>query len=343
MQFNFIFIVVLRVAETYLKGNMADCAIVRSNGKIKYPASFYNYSSKLNLAKINKPILQLWITNEITSLLGFEDEIVTNTAINLFGLSNTDDNASNTDDRNFSSQQLNEMIDPKQAHVVLSGFLNDEVAFQFCIKLWENMIDASQQPTGIPRQIIEAKKRQLEKERQQQQALAATTKSTSQQPLLQQPKKHVSSHQNDHPPRKRRNRWDNNNDAPVVNNHLAHEHQQRPNLRNVIPPDDDKDYTNTYRDEYGRRRKHERERDDYTSNVRDNDMRYSRDHPRRRWDDDVDTVEYRSHRDEDGSHHNNRRKSRYDDRSSSDRRHHDRHDHDYYNDKEQPKRRRQYK
>ena len=304
-----------------------------SSGKIKYPSSFYNYSNKLDLIKINKPILQLWITNEITSLLGFDDEIVTNTVINLFGLSTNDDGTSNADNSTLSSQQLNETIDPKQAHVVLSGFFNEDVAFQFCIKLWEYMIDASQKPTGIPRQIIEAKKRQLQQEKQLQ-SLASTNAS----PLKQQPEKRLTSKSSQQQPKQRRNRWDNNDMAEAVNNHYVQD-QQSPNIHNIVPSDtrsyNDNDNRNNntaaFRDEYGRSRNHERER------PRD-DTIYSPDRHRRRYDDDVDDIDYRSRRDEE--RHRSRRRNHID-RSSSDRRDRDRHDDDYYHDN-QHKRKRHY-
>jgi PWI domain len=323
---------------------MASYGSAGSNGKIKYPPSFYNYSSKLNLKRINKPILQLWITNEITSLLGFEDEIVTNTVINLFGLSTLDNVASNADDNNnISSQQMNEMIDPKQAHVVLSGFFNDDVAFQFCIKLWDYMIDASQQATGIPRQIIEAKKLQLQQEKEQQ-ALATTSASQPQHQLG----KHTSSQNSEqHQPRKRRNRWD-NNDMPAADNHHIREHHERPNMHHVVPPDElpshDSNTNNTTiasRDEYGRIRKLERERsrDDRYAAVKEKEIKHSSDHPRRRFHDDVDDVDYNCRRD-DERHHS--RRSSHHDRSSLDQRKYDRHDDDYYNDKHHHKRKRQY-
>lgn len=316
-----------------------------SGGKIKYPASFYNYSAKLDLIKINKPILQLWITNEITSLLGFEDDIVTNTVINLFGLSTTDDGTSNADHSFMSSQQLNEMVDPKQAHVVLSGFFNEDAALQFCVTLWDYMIDASQQPTGIPRQIIEAKKRQLQQEKEQQQQSAANV--SQPQPDSDD---HLSSKNNQNQPRKRRNRWD-NNEMPAGDIRPNHVHQlQQSNERNVVPPEifpsNDKptwgiDRKPT-RDEYGRNRKQEREfsKDDRDATVQENRNKYSSDRRHRREYDDVDdnNESRRDHCDDDRRHH--RRKDDHD-RPSSDRRNRDRYDDDYYHDHQQ-KRKRHY-
>ena len=315
-----------------------------SGGKIKYPASFYNYSAKLDLIKINKPILQLWITNEITSLLGFEDEIVTNTVINLFGLSTTDDGTSGSDHNSMSNQQLNEMVDPKQAHVVLSGFFNEDVALQFCVTLWDYMIDASQQPTGIPRQIIEAKKRQLQQEKEQQQQSAVNV--SKPQPESDD-HRHSKNIQNQ--PRKRRNRWD-NNEVPAGEIRPDHEHQQQQRSEhNIIPPEVFPSSespirvvdTRPTRDEYGRNRKQERDysKDDRDSVVKGSDSKYSSDRRhRRKYDDDDHNESRRDYYDDDRRH---RRRMDDHDRPSSDRRHHDRYDDDYYHDKQQ-KRKRHY-
>jgi len=49
--------------------------------KTKFPR---NYGKSVSLEKVNKPILIQWIEQKISSILGFEDEIVSSTAINLF-------------------------------------------------------------------------------------------------------------------------------------------------------------------------------------------------------------------------------------------------------------------
>lgn len=49
--------------------------------KTKFPR---NFGASVSLEKVNKPVLIQWIEQKITSILGFEDEIVSSTAINLF-------------------------------------------------------------------------------------------------------------------------------------------------------------------------------------------------------------------------------------------------------------------
>ncbi len=49
--------------------------------KTKFPRSF---AKSVSLEKVNKPVLTQWIEQKVTLILGFEDEIVSSTAINLF-------------------------------------------------------------------------------------------------------------------------------------------------------------------------------------------------------------------------------------------------------------------
>jgi PWI domain len=168
----------------------------RAHGKLlrstKFPSIFYN--TAIDPSKVNKAIVNVWIDREITSLLGFDDEIVSNTATNLFGL--TEGPSNNAEVGGSAS----ESSDPRNAHIVLSGFLGEEASLKFCTKLLELLLDASQQPMGIPRQLIEEKKRQL------MMAAAATpapiVPSTTSVPVPPPPMQ-----QND---RKRPSRWDSN-------------------------------------------------------------------------------------------------------------------------------------
>ena len=70
--------------------------------KTKFPR---NFGTSVNLEKVNKPVLTQWIEQKVTSILGFDDEIVSSTAINLF-LPSDNDNAA---------------PDPKKAQLDLAG------------------------------------------------------------------------------------------------------------------------------------------------------------------------------------------------------------------------------
>ena len=68
--------------------------------KTKFPRSF---GKSVSLEKVNKSVLEQWIEQKVTSILGFEDEIVSSTAINLFLPSDNSD------------------PDPKKAQLDLAG------------------------------------------------------------------------------------------------------------------------------------------------------------------------------------------------------------------------------
>jgi PWI domain len=228
----------------------------------KFPSIFYN-TTTIDISKVNKAIVCLWIDNEITSLLGFEDEIVSNTAMNLFCLTDEQLNVE-------SATTGPPVVDPRNAHIVLSGFLGDDASLQFCTKLWELIIDAAQQPMGIPRQLIEEKKRQLMVKAAATNTSAASivaiptvpsiaSLSTSNQPSTAVVRPQLPSQQDSQPNnRKGRNRWD-NREGQWQEELDVKEEAQQPRIHNLIDNDniartiDTKDYI----DEYGRRHRAE--------------------------------------------------------------------------------------
>ena len=70
--------------------------------KTKFPR---NYGKLVSVEKVNKAVLTQWIEQKITSILGFEDEIVSSTAVNLFLPAD------------------NKSPDPKKAQLDLTGVL----------------------------------------------------------------------------------------------------------------------------------------------------------------------------------------------------------------------------
>lgn len=128
-----------------------DHAMLKQLKKTKFPKSF---SQSVNLGKINIPVLSEWTEEQITSILGFEDEIVQSTAINLF--------FPNSDETSSASNKTK--IDPKRAQLNLVGFLGGKEAASFAQELWEMMVDAQTAPHGIPRKLLDKKKEELEAE-----------------------------------------------------------------------------------------------------------------------------------------------------------------------------------
>jgi hypothetical protein len=96
------------------------------------------------LQKVNKPVLTQWIEQKITSILGFEDEIVSSMAINLFLPSEGEDPP-----------------DPKRGQLDLAGFLGIEESSAFCKELWKLMLEGQENSVGIPKTLLEQKKKEL--------------------------------------------------------------------------------------------------------------------------------------------------------------------------------------
>jgi serine/arginine repetitive matrix protein 1 len=111
-----------------------------------------NYSADINLSRINIPVMSQWIERKITEVLGFDDEIVASTAINLF---------LPTTDPAFDAPVVPPKVDPKRAQLNLAGFLGEEVAATFCRELWTLLVDAQTSPTGIPHKLLEETKQEM--------------------------------------------------------------------------------------------------------------------------------------------------------------------------------------
>jgi serine/arginine repetitive matrix protein 1 len=109
-----------------------------------FPPSF---STKVDTTKLHRGVLSHWIEQRITELLGFEDEIVSEMATNLFLPEN------------------NEEVDPRKAQLDLVGFLGEKEAAEFASELWEMMLDGSQRKSGIPLILVEKKKEEMKKAR----------------------------------------------------------------------------------------------------------------------------------------------------------------------------------
>jgi serine/arginine repetitive matrix protein 1 len=106
-----------------------------------------NFSKKVNLEKVNKAVLTQWVEQKVTSILGFDDEIVSSTAINLF----------------LPSEGGNP--DPRRAQLDLVGFLGEDESASFAKELWSLLLEAESSTSGIPRTLLEQKKKELSQQK----------------------------------------------------------------------------------------------------------------------------------------------------------------------------------
>ena len=92
------------------------------------------------MKKINLDVMSKWVTERLTEVLGFEDEIVIGLVVN-----------------SLSDKALN----PKQLQIDITGFLEKQ-SQPFVEELWTLLVDAQSNPHGIPQAFVEKKKRQLQ-------------------------------------------------------------------------------------------------------------------------------------------------------------------------------------
>eukprot|EP00347_Sterkiella_histriomuscorum_P022550 403338068 len=124
--------------------------------KWKYPAEF---DLSVDLKKVQLDVINSWIERRIIELMGEEDDIVIRFVISYL------EDAQNTADQK---------LDPKHLQVQLTGFL-EEKAQIFVKELWDLLLAAQTEPTGIPpvliREKIDEKNRKLEQIQQVKQQL----------------------------------------------------------------------------------------------------------------------------------------------------------------------------
>lgn len=106
----------------------------------KFPKNFFK---KVNLKKVQLSVFRPWITRRITELLGVEDDIVIEFALSILD---------------------QESCDPKASQIHLTGFLEKNSPI-FMQELWDLLLDAQENPTGIPTKFIEEKKEELRRKK----------------------------------------------------------------------------------------------------------------------------------------------------------------------------------
>ncbi|POM73663.1 Serine/arginine repetitive matrix protein [Phytophthora palmivora] len=108
--------------------------------KMTFPQCF---EQRVDMHKVQREVINQWITERITQLLGFEDDIVVSMVINLL------------------EPKVDEKLDPKQLQMALTGFLEKQ-AGNFTEELWQLLLSAQSNSTGIPSAILEKKKHEMQ-------------------------------------------------------------------------------------------------------------------------------------------------------------------------------------
>lgn len=95
--------------------------------------------TKVNLKKVNLDVINKWITQRIIEVVGFEDEILINLVINM--LQGVD-------------------VDGRKMQLDVTGFLEKQSG-SFVAELWSLLVDAQEQPSGIPTVFLQKKKEEI--------------------------------------------------------------------------------------------------------------------------------------------------------------------------------------
>ncbi|KAK5109774.1 hypothetical protein LTR62_006506 [Meristemomyces frigidus] len=107
----------------------------------KFPPEF---NTKVDMTKVNIPVIKKWVSDGIEKILGIDDDVVTDTIFNLI--------------------EGPKYPNIKELQISLNGFL-DKDAPKFCADLWKLCLSAQDNPQGIPKELLEAKKMELIQER----------------------------------------------------------------------------------------------------------------------------------------------------------------------------------
>ncbi|PYI01020.1 hypothetical protein BO78DRAFT_328637 [Aspergillus sclerotiicarbonarius CBS 121057] len=107
----------------------------------KFPPEF---SRKVDMNKVNIEVMKKWIAGKISEILGNEDDVVIELCFNLL--------------------EGSRFPDVKSLQIQLTGFLDKDTA-KFCKELWSLCLSAQENPQGVPKELLEAKKLELIQEK----------------------------------------------------------------------------------------------------------------------------------------------------------------------------------
>jgi len=105
------------------------------------------FSTKVDIKKVDLTVINPWIHRKIIDILGEEDELLINFIISAL------------------EQPTERGLDPRKMQIDLTGFLARNTG-PFMKELWQLLIDAQNSPNGIPPVLIEERKDEIKQQRQ---------------------------------------------------------------------------------------------------------------------------------------------------------------------------------
>ncbi|KAJ5623371.1 hypothetical protein N7490_011976 [Penicillium lividum] len=119
-------------------GEAVDSKLLRQT---KFPPEF---NHKVNLKKVNIEVIKKWIAGRINEILANEDDVIIEFC--------------------YSLLEAKDIPDIKSMQIQLTGFLDKDTP-KFCKDLWLLLLSAQENPQGVPKELLEAKKLELMQEK----------------------------------------------------------------------------------------------------------------------------------------------------------------------------------
>ncbi|OQE18958.1 hypothetical protein PENFLA_c020G00265 [Penicillium flavigenum] len=115
-----------------------DAKLIR---RTKFPPEF---NKKVDMTKVNVEVMKKWIASQISKILGNEDDVVIELC--------------------FAHLEGPRFPDIKLLQIQLTGFLDKDTP-KFCQELWSLCLSGQENPQGVPKELLEAKKLELIQEK----------------------------------------------------------------------------------------------------------------------------------------------------------------------------------
>ncbi|KAJ6178539.1 Splicing factor PWI [Penicillium mononematosum] len=115
-----------------------DAKLIR---RTKFPPEF---NKKVDMTKVNVEVMKKWIASQISKILGNEDDVVIELC--------------------FAHLEGSRFPDIKLLQIQLTGFLDKDTP-KFCQELWSLCLSGQENPQGVPKELLEAKKLELIQEK----------------------------------------------------------------------------------------------------------------------------------------------------------------------------------
>lgn len=111
-----------------------------------------NLDKKVDMRKCKLDLMRPFITDKLNALMPLEDEVIIEYV--------------------FSQLEDTQFPNGKEVQMMLTGFLGKTKAKAFMQDLWNILLESQESPYGVPKELIEQKKNELERKKQEDKRLS---------------------------------------------------------------------------------------------------------------------------------------------------------------------------